>query len=253
MATESADEQPPLPGAATQSVPASRRAESRRRRQPAVVASQRIAAILRDDILSGALTPGARLRQADIAGQLGASRLPVREALRILQAHGLVDLRPNHGAWVTSLNLDECQSVYKMRERLEPLALAESLPRLTGETLDRLDEIQRSIEANTDAERFLVLDRKLHLLCYSGNAIAELGQIIERFWDTTQVYRRAYVRGSGSERAWVVNAEHRLLLDAMRRGESVDAERILAAHIRRTRVSLVSFSEPTRAAAGSDW
>lgn len=207
------------------------------------VASQRIAARLREDILSGALQPGERIRQEEIAAREGASRLPVREALRILHSQGLIQLKANSGAWVSKLDLVECQAIYKMRERLEPLALTESIPNLDEQVLRRIEGLQDDIEAGPDQDRFLALDRELHLLCYAGNPIAELNQMVERFWNTTQSYRRAFVRVSGPARMWVVNAEHRLLIDAIRRRDTVDGERFLVAHIRRTRVSLALHPE----------
>ena len=220
------------------------------------VASHRIAEHLRDQILSGELAPGARIRQEEVASALGASRLPVREALRILQSQGLVVIRAHAGARVSEMDLDECQVTYKMRERLEPLALAESIPNLTPETLARLDALQEQIEANDDIEEFMRLDRELHLLSYTGNPYRELGELIEKLWNTTQPYRRAYVQRSGHVRDWVINAEHRLLLDAVRRSDTQDAERILAGHIRRTRLALLPVLEhhphPSPDASGSD-
>lgn len=207
------------------------------------VASQRIAAHLRDDILTGVLQPGERIRQEDIAARAGSSRLPVREALRILHSQGLVQLKANSGAWVSTLDLAECQAIYKMRERLEPLALSESMPHLDEDTLQRIDDLQTDIEHNTDQDRFLALDREMHLLCYAGSPNAELNRMVERFWNTTQAYRRAFVRMSGPERMWVVIAEHQLLIDAIRRRDSDDGERFLVAHIRRTRESLAHHPE----------
>ncbi len=209
----------------------------------AAVASQRIAARLREDILSGVLAPGERILQEEIAAREGASRLPVREALRILNSQGLIQLKANSGAWVSRLDLAECQAVYKMRERLEPLALAESIPNLSEEALRRIERVQDQIESDGDLDRFLALDRELHLLCYDGNPIVELNQMVERFWNTTQPYRRAFVRVSGPGRMWVVNAEHRLLIDAIRRRDTTDGERFLVAHIRRTRISLAHHPE----------
>lgn len=207
------------------------------------VASQRIAELLRDEILTGKLEPGERIRQEVVAAQTGSSRLPVREALRILHSQGLIQLKANSGAWVSKLDLAECQAVYKMRERLEPLALSESMPHLDESALQRIEQLQSEIESNTDQDHFLTLDREMHLLCYAGNPITELGRIVERFWNTTQAYRRAFVRMSGPERMWVVNAEHRLLIDAIRRRDIADGERFLVAHIRRTRESLAHHPE----------
>jgi DNA-binding GntR family transcriptional regulator len=201
-------------------------------------ASAKVVTYLRDLILRGELRPGDRIRQEDIAERLGASRLPVREALRMLEAEGLTEHEPNKGARVPRLSMHEVDVIYRMRERLEPLALAESLPQLTDDDHTRLEDVQRQIEANTDLDRFLELDREFHLGTYSGCHIDPLNAMVTRLWNSTQHYRRAYVALGGQGRMWVVNAEHRLLLDAVVRRDLTDAERFLEGHIRRTRIEL---------------
>jgi DNA-binding GntR family transcriptional regulator len=202
------------------------------------VATQRVADHLRAAILGGHIAPGERVRQEDIAQRLGASRLPVRAALQMLAAEGLVESEPNKGARVPWLSMHEVDVMYRMREQLEPLALAESLPALTGADLERLEQIQAAIETGVDVDTFLDLDREFHLHTYSACAIDQLTTTVTRLWNSTQYYRRAFMQLSGPSRRWVVNAEHRLLLDALERRDDVDAGRFLAGHIRRTRVEL---------------
>jgi len=206
-------------------------------------ASQRVADYLREAILSGQIAPGERIRQEDIAERFGASRLPVREALRILEAEGLTEHHRHKGARVPKLDMHEVDVIYRMRERLEPLALAESLPHLGEDDFRRLERIQRRIESNTDVGEFLTLDRELHLLTYAGCHIDQLSSMVVRLWNSTQHYRRAFMHLTGPDRRWVVNAEHRLLLDAIERRDAVDAERCLSGHIRRTRIELVQHPE----------
>src|SRR5690606_36663279 len=98
----------------------------------------RIADGVRESILAGELGPGDRVRQEIIAARFGASRVPVREALRILEAEGLVTLVANTGAWVTQLSLVECEELYQVRERIEPLLLRFSMPNLPGEKITEL-------------------------------------------------------------------------------------------------------------------
>jgi DNA-binding GntR family transcriptional regulator len=210
---------------------------------PAAVASQRIADHVREQILSGVLKPGARIRQDELAEELSASRLPVREALRILQSAGLVTLQSNKGAWVTRLDQKDCERSYQIRERLEPLLLRESMPGITTEDLAQLDELQERIEASADVEEFLVLDRALHWATYRHNDARELATIIGRLWDTTQHYRRAFSHLARESRTWIINAEHRLLIQALRDRDGDEAERILELHIRRTRVELRAHPE----------
>jgi DNA-binding GntR family transcriptional regulator len=202
------------------------------------VATQRIANHLRSAILRGAIGPGERVRQEDIAQQLGASRLPVREALQMLAAEGLVEHEPNKGAHVPWLSMHEVDVMYRMREQLEPLALAESLPSLTPGDFLRFEEIQDEIETGVDVGRFLELDREFHLRSYSAGGIEQLTTTVTRLWNSTQYYRRAFMQVTGPSRRWVVNAEHRLLLDAIERRDETDAGRFLAGHIRRTRIEL---------------
>lgn len=205
--------------------------------------SLRVADHLRAAILGGEIGPGERVRQEEVAQATGSSRIPVREALHLLEAEGLIENEPNKGARVPLLSPHEVDLIYRMRERLEPLALAESVPHLTGADLDRLAALQEEIEADGDVRRFLELDRAFHLLTYSGCRVDPLASMVTRLWNSTQHYRRAFVAMSGPGRMWVVNAEHRLLLDAIERRDVEDGERFLSGHIRRTRIELAHHPE----------
>lgn len=203
-----------------------------------LAASERVAAYLRTAILNGSIAPGERIRQEEIAERLGASRIPVREALRMLALEGLTELVVNKGARVPTLDTHQLDVVYRMRERLEPLALTESMPHLSAIQIDELAEIHHQIEANTDIPEFLRLDRAFHLLTYSGCQFDQLLNSVTRLWNATQHYRRSFMTLAGPERRWVVTAEHALILDAIQRQDPVDAERYLSGHIRRTRIEL---------------
>jgi DNA-binding GntR family transcriptional regulator len=206
-------------------------------------ASARVADHLRRAILAGEITPGEWIRQEEIAERLGSSRLPVREALRILAAEGLTEHARHRGARVPSLSMHEVDVVYRMREQLEQLAIAESVPHLTAGDLRALGELQERIEHNTDVGTFLELDREFHLRSYTGCAIEQLTSTVVRLWNSTAHYRREFVTLTGPGRRWVINAEHRLLLDALDRRDVVDAERCIAGHIRRTRIELGKHPE----------
>jgi DNA-binding GntR family transcriptional regulator len=209
------------------------------------VASHRIADALRTAILDGSRLPGERIRQEDVAARTGASRIPVREALRMLQAEGLVTLVANSGAWVTRLTLAECAELYQIRERLEPLLLRMSMPGLDGAALGRMTGLAEAMErSGGDVDAFLRADREFHLASYSAAAPGETSQIIARMWNTTQHYRREFTRLAARRAALgVTHLEHRLLLDCLRRQDADDAERVLVTHIRRTRLELSGHPE----------
>ncbi|RUU53480.1 GntR family transcriptional regulator, partial [Mesorhizobium sp. M2C.T.Ca.TU.002.02.1.1] len=145
---------------------AGRRASGGTEGNGAALASGRVTDALRDAILSGRLRPGSRVRQEELAEEYGISRIPVREALRQLESEGLVILVPNSGAWISKLDRAECIEIYKIRERLEPLALSESSANLSPETLARLEDLVSRIEAAGSIDEFLQLDREFHLLSY---------------------------------------------------------------------------------------
>ena len=215
---------------------------------PDAGAAARVAGYLRAAILSGEIAPGEWIRQEEVAERLGASRLPVREALRMLEAEGLAEHERHRGARVPSLSMHEVDVIYRMREHLEQLAIAESIPHLTETEIRHLEEVQEQIEAlrhedNADVARFLELDREFHLAGYAGCRIEQLTGSVVRLWNSTAHYRRAFLTLSGPGRAWVINAEHRLLLDAISRRDSVDAERFVAGHVRRTRIELKRHPE----------
>ena len=200
--------------------------------------ASRIAEALREEILGGGYQPGERIRQQELATQNGASRVPVREALRILEAEGLVTLVANAGSWVSRLSAQECTEMYQMRERLEPLLLSYSSVGLSEEVIDQLQGLADAMQQSADVEHFIRLDRTFHLLSYSASSTIMLGDTILRMWNRTQHYRRAYTRLFRAERDDSVYYDHQLLVSALRNRDAEDAERVLAGHIRRTRLAL---------------
>lgn len=202
------------------------------------VLSHRIADSLRAAILDDEITPGSRIRQEEIAARFGASRIPVREAIRMLHADGLVTLVANSGAWVTELTLAECSEHYRMRERVEPLLLRSSMENLDDAAIEALQQLADDMESNSDVGAFIRLDRRFHLGTYAGAGRTYLREVVERLWNTTQHYRRAYSLVTGAAVLPATHMEHQLLVDCLRRRDPDDAERILVTHIRRTRLEL---------------
>jgi len=206
-------------------------------------ATAHIAALLREAIVRGDFTPGARVRQEQIAELTGASRAPVREALRMLAAEGLVTLVANSGARVSSLSLSECQEIYRIRERVEPLLLRMSAPGLGVSEFDHLGALAEEMSLATDPEEFLALDRAFHLATYANAETVVLSDLVHRLWNRTQAYRRIYTALMDERARQTVHDEHRLIVAAIRDGDLDSAESLLAGHIRRTRRQLASHPE----------
>jgi DNA-binding GntR family transcriptional regulator len=210
---------------------------------PKQPASERIAGVIADRILGGTLAPGTRIIQDELAAELNASRIPVREALRLLESRGLVVLRANTGAWVSSMTLHDLEQTYEIRERIEPLLLVDSLHRFEAADLAEMERLQDLMETNRDPEEFLRLDREFHWCSYRRHRSPALAAIITRLWDTTHHYRRALVRLADAHTSWVVLTEHRLLIEAMRSGQPDTATAVLTMHIQRTRLTLAQHEE----------
>ena len=199
-------------------------------------AGVRIADGIRSRIVDGTYPPGTRIRQEDVAAEFGASRVPVREAIRLLEYEGLVTVVANSGAWVSHLTLSECEEVYQMRERLEPLLLRYAAPKLDEADLGRLAELaQRISDAGDDTDTFLRLDREFHLASYAPAETSQLDPLVRKLWNTTAPYRRAYVSTWDPDARRIAHEEHHLMVSALKDGDIEEAERVLGGHIRRTR------------------
>jgi DNA-binding GntR family transcriptional regulator len=206
-------------------------------------AAHLISDALRQAILHGDYQPGQRIIQEQLAEKYGGSRIPVREALRTLESEGLVRLVANTGAWVASLAPAECSEVYQTRERLEPLLLRQNAEAFTSGLLATLGQLATDMETATDVEEFLELDRKFHLSMYRSVPTYILREFVERLWNTTQPYRRAYTMAMGGENRRTSHTEHHLMVSALQDGDLEAAEAVLAVHIRRTRLHLERHPE----------
>jgi DNA-binding GntR family transcriptional regulator len=206
---------------------------------------ERVARELRAEIIAGQLKPGQRIPQVTVAGRYGTSRLPVREALRQLQSEGLVKLVPNGSARVVRFEAAELDEVYWLRERLEPPALAESVPQLSDAQLEaarRCVDEMNGLE--DDPAGWLAADGRFHATALAACPLPRVLQTIESLWNLALPYRRIFMNVAwGPRLATIQRHEHGLLADALERRDGNDARRLLQMHIRRTRLSLERYPE----------
>ncbi len=166
--------------------------------QPVVYGNVQDAAAdkIREMIVSGQLEPGEWLRQDDLARMLGVSTMPIREALRQLQAEGLVKFHPRRGAFVTEMSVAHHQEMYRIREELEVLAcqwVAED--HFEHVDLARLKQLLDDIEVaqkDADISRRLMLVRAFFFTIYQGSDKEHLLRILSNVWDLSQQYRRYF-------------------------------------------------------------
>src|SRR6478752_8688361 len=122
----------------------------------------RISRALADRIISGAIEPGARLRQDHVAAEFGASHVPVREAFQRLEAQGLAVSEPRRGVRVAAFDLREVREVAEMRAALEVLALRHAAPHLTKSILDAAEAATRAGDKAGDVQAWEEANRSFH-------------------------------------------------------------------------------------------
>lgn len=217
-------------------------------------AGQFILENLRDDILTGQLPAGAPLLLDDLAGRFGTSVIPIREALRRLEAERLVVLRPHRTAQVAELSLAELKDLYFVRLLVEPEAVRLAHDRLAAPDYAELrrltDDMERHALADDDLMAFEI-HAELHFLIYRAAGSPALLGIVERLWDETERYRHAVKHYRSDARTWAT--EHRHLIGLLE-GSDVDASvEEMRAHLTRTLNALCAarrFEAERRAAGG---
>ena len=207
-----------------------------------------VAKDLREEILTGGLKPGQRISQQSIAERYGVSRIPAREALQDLASQGLVVVERARSARVAALDDSDLREVCLMRELLEPLALELAVPNVTESDLAQAESVLAQLETLSATDNdWLKLDREFHTIWYDRTRMPRLTGAIDQLLDVAQRYRAlfSHTPHAGS----ISDVEHRLLLEAIRRGSPQDASAILHMHLRHVRQTLLpsdSLHDPNR-------
>jgi DNA-binding GntR family transcriptional regulator len=174
---------------------------------------------LRRQILAGDLPRGARMRQDELARQFDASITPVREALRLLEAEGLLVSEPHRGARVAAVDIDKVKATYVVRRLVESYAMRRVATRLSPRDLARLRAIvERLDEAGSDVPALRAINREFHFYFYERCGMPRLTEKIEAMW---QEFPWDLMLGS-PERIRASQDEHRAILAAVEAAD-VDA------------------------------
>lgn len=188
--------------------------------------------VLREGIISGQLPGGMQLKQDEISAALNVSHIPVREALRRLEAQGLVRIHPNRGAAVTQLSRDQLLDMMEVRATLSVMMLKNSAPLLTEEDFAALEEVVRQQRETPDEDlrRSEELNYKFHdiLTSRADNSMADL--MLELVHANIDRYLRASFYGTNKTRD-VSIGQHEAIIKACREGDFEAACRILRDHI----------------------
>jgi DNA-binding GntR family transcriptional regulator len=220
-------------------------------RQPLAATRQRVREELRERILTGRLRPGDRLVERELAEDLGVSRVPVREAIRSLEAEGFLVVQSPRRVVVRQLARVDVEELFDVREALEGLAAGLAATRAGAAELKRLDRVLADAARATargDAARITVLNSRFHdeIVAIAGNALlTTMLQPLEG--------RLRWLTSQNEHWADLLD-EHRRLYDAIGSGDAERAKASAVEHVRVNRAvtlrSLFGDSEPGERPAG---
>jgi DNA-binding GntR family transcriptional regulator len=188
-------------------------------------ATRRVMDALRELIVRRELGAGQQVYQEQLAQLLGVSRIPVREALKALEAEGLLSHAPNRGYFVTVLRPDELRQIYLMRRVIEAEALKAVVWPDTA-AIDGLKTInaELAVAARSGAVNLMVgLNRQFHFAIFGLSRLRTVVQEIERLWRISEQYRVFYLSEESARRRVV--REHEAMIAAL---EAHDRARLIA-------------------------
>ncbi len=202
---------------------------------------------LRQRIIDGEFQAGDPLNQVTIAREFAISRIPLREAMRQLEAEGLLLFQPGKGAVVSGLSLNEIGEVIDLRAKIEPDILGKAIPRLTTTDLEQatriLDDYEAALKKNEIATWGEFNWRFHSTLCAASGCSIAMG-ILQGLHHLNERYAKIQI----SVTHWQQRAalEHRQILAACRKGDILPAKKVLRDHILSAGHALITLLEQQR-------
>jgi DNA-binding GntR family transcriptional regulator len=196
---------------------------------------------LRQEIASGTIAFGEKLSEARLAQRFGVSRMPVREALKELEAAGFVAIEHRRGTFVRRLSRREILDLYEVREAVECMAARLCAGRATNEVVALIDEVMLAMGGavrNGDADGYIATDERLHELIMQGAGNAPLADYYRLL---VQQLHRGLLSSIVTRREGRMErslAEHEAIVGAIRARDAQAAEAAMRAHVQQGRLEL---------------
>jgi DNA-binding GntR family transcriptional regulator len=202
--------------------------------------------LIRAGVLSGEFARGQRLREEQLARQIGVSRTPVREALRRLDAEGLVEFTPNRGARVSAWTRQELEDLYDIRAMLEGHGARLAAARIAPEEVSRLSALAAQMatlsrQGASAADELTVLNGEFHRAVVRASRNSQLDGLVRAMIDAPLV-NRTFQRYS-PDRMRASSLQHSELVEAIAAGDGSWAESVMRAHILAARGTVVRSME----------
>jgi DNA-binding GntR family transcriptional regulator len=187
--------------------------------------------ILRQAILEREIAPGDPINIRNLADKLDVSTMPVREALRRLEAEGMVRFHSNRRIVAKRLSKEDLYDIYFIRIPLEEMALLKYFDRQDRGGLKRIEALHRQMnKPEVLGVKWFNLNRDFHMKLYEMSGSLRLYKILQGLWNSTGPYLRIF---SEEKKAVTrANQEHALILEALRTGDRAGAKKVLRKHLR---------------------
>ncbi|MGM0432694.1 MAG: GntR family transcriptional regulator [Spirochaetota bacterium] len=188
---------------------------------------------IRQAIISGALPPGHQIDEEFIAEKLHVSRMPIRQALGILDSEGLVEREYRRGVRVTKLSSDEIKEIYSIRAVLERLAIREAVAKVTDKQIGKIGEfLEKLNKSSVGNESFVELNTQFHSMLYEPSEWYRLLSTIETL--RNQVSRYTALSHHYIQKLHLIRADHPNIFEAYKNRDADSAEQLINEHILRS-------------------
>ncbi len=187
--------------------------------------------LLRDEIVKGKFEPGSRLVIDELATYIGASQIPIREALQQLEADGFVSIEPYVGARVTEIDATFIFEVFGLLEAMEVISSRSACTSMTDEDLDTLSQMVAEMDKNLqNAEKWGEQNREMHLfICQCANT-ALIMRMMTKIFSHWERLRRYYLEDVSQDRTVIAQAEHKKILEAFQSRDTDLVEKVIREH-----------------------
>lgn len=209
-----------------------------------------IADALRRAINVGQLPDGAELNQVELATHFGVSRVPVREALRQLQAEGLIESRAHRLSLVRGTDPDRLVEVFSLRALIEGWLIERAVPHIDAETIETARKINKRLREESDHPSWLELNTEFHNVLFRSSGAEEGIELLGPLRQRSERYTRLWSRGNGVHRPRQTCAEHEKILNLIAAGDAAGARAASEEHVMHTCEAVLKAGRTHREAAG---
>lgn len=202
--------------------------------------SEKIADVLRENIISGNIKGGEKLNESRLSNALNISRPPIREAFRVLATEGLITLVPRKGAFVSELSIGEVKEIYEMKSMMESFTVRLAIPLLDEKEVSKLDSINNLMEEKIKQNNFKAI-LKLNIEFHRKMIKMSKNEKLMHFYESIVLPIRRYQRvGLSAPTSWETSLqEHRNIVKAIKSRNIELAERLTREHTMRATLRVI--------------